>query len=141
MRPIVSLILVIVLPPIIYSVYAQHYNSDTSSLYSVGIYFIFALLAVSLSSIMLYSFLRRNEKQSNVKNNIKFSIASFVVFYAVIWVYGLATREQFRLSHNAFNEGESIPIHAILFTSGLLVNVGTSILIGLIIRRSMEVER
>jgi len=123
MKRLVSLIPVIVLPPIIYTDYAQYYDADTSSLYQVGFPYLFALLAVSLFSIVLYAILKRKEQRS-VKNSIKFSMASFTILYAVLWIYGLATREQFRLSHSAFNEAEAMPIHAILFISGLLVNVG-----------------
>lgn len=135
MKYLASIVPVIILPIIIYTYGAEQYSIDPSlSLFTNGLVYVFSLLGVSLSSIAIFHYLKRNEK-SNLKHSIKFGVSSFVIMYVVLFVYGILTREQYMLSHNTFNESEAIPIHMILFIMGLSVNVGFSAILGKLIHR------
>lgn len=131
MKYFVSLVPVVVLPIIIYTNAAQKYASDSSSLpfNGLGLFYIFMILGVSLSSVTIFSYLNNRDGKLNIKSNVKFGITSFVILYAILFVYGILTREQYRLSWNVFNEAEAMPIHSILFVTGLLVNALFSIAI------------
>lgn len=127
----VSIFPIIVLPIIIYTNAAQKYAVDSSSLpfTELGLYYIFMLLATSLSSITIFSYLNRKDSTLKIKSNVKFGITSFVILYATLFVYGILTREQYRLSYNTFNEAEAMPIHFILFVTGLSINIGIGIIL------------
>ena len=135
MKYLVSIVPVIILPIIIYTYVVEQYSIDPSlSLFTNGLVYVFSFLGISISSVVIFHYLKRNEK-SNLKHSVKFGVSSFVIMYAILFVYGVLTREQYRLSHNTFNESEAIPIHMILFSMGLSVNVGFSALLGKVIYR------